>query len=88
LHAIERAVALTRFEELVVDNLPVRIRAYEHWPLVVAADADELVTLDELERRYVIRVLDAVGGNKSSAARVLGLDRTTLYRMLARFGLR
>lgn len=88
LHAIERAVALTRFEELQVEDLPERIRAYKRTPLVVAADADELVTLDELERRYVIRVLEAVGNNKSSAARVLGLDRTTLYRMLSRFGLR
>jgi len=88
LHTIERAVALTRFEELTVDDLSERIRAYKVTPLVFTADADELVTLDELERRYVIRVLDAVGGNKSSAARVLGLDRTTLYRMLARFGLR
>ena len=88
LHTIERAVALTRFEELTVDDLSERIRAYKVTPLVFTADADELVTLDELERRYVIRVLDAVGGNKSNAARVLGLDRTTLYRMLARFGLR
>ena len=88
LHAVERAVALTRFEEITLEDLPGRIAAYKATPLVVAADADELVTLDELERRYVIRVLEAVGGNKSSAARVLGLDRTTLYRMLARFGLR
>ncbi len=88
LHAIERAVALTRFENLVVDDLPKRIQTYKHTPLVIAAHADELVTLEELERRYVIRVLDAVGNNKSSAARVLGLDRTTLYRMLARFRLK
>jgi two-component system response regulator HydG len=88
LNCIERAVALTRFEEITVDDLPERIRAYRRTPLVLAADADELVTLDELERRYVTRVLEAVGGNKSSAARVLGLDRTTLYRMLDRFGLR
>ncbi|CAN5923981.1 sigma-54 dependent transcriptional regulator [soil metagenome] len=88
LNCVERAVALARFEEITVDDLPDRIRAYKHTPLVVAADADELITLDELERRYVIRVVEAVGGNKSSAARVLGLDRTTLYRMLDRFGLR
>jgi two-component system response regulator HydG len=88
LNCVERAVALARFEEISVDDLPDRIRAYKHTPLVVAADADELVPLDELERRYVARVLEAVGGNKSSAARVLGLDRTTLYRMLDRFGLR
>jgi two-component system, NtrC family, response regulator AtoC len=88
LHTMERAVALTRFEEIAVEDLPERIRAYKSTPLVIAADADEIVTLDELERRYVGRVLEMVGGNKSSAARVLGLDRTTLYRMLDRFGLR
>jgi two-component system response regulator HydG len=88
LNSMERAVALTKFEEISVDDLPDRIRAYKRAAIVVAADADELVTLDELERRYVARVMEAVGGNKSSAARVLGLDRTTLYRMLDRFGLR
>jgi DNA-binding NtrC family response regulator len=44
----------------------------------------ELVTLEEVERRYIRKVLDAVGGSKSTAARVLGLDRTTLYRKLER----
>jgi two-component system response regulator HydG len=88
LNTIERAVAMTQFTELVVDDLPERIRSYQRRPLVVAADPDELVSLDELERRYVTRVMEVVGGNKSSAARVLGLDRTTLYRMLDRYGLR
>jgi two-component system response regulator AtoC len=88
LNAVERAVAMARFQEITVEDLPERIRAYRRTPLVVTADADELVTLEELERRYVGRVLEAVGGNKSSAARVLGLDRTTLYRMLGKFGLR
>ena len=43
---------------------------------------DELITLDEMERRYVRQVLDAVGGNKTHAARVLGIDRRSLYRRL------
>lgn len=47
----------------------------------------ELLPLAELERRYILRVLDAVGGNKALAARVLQLDRTTLYRKLERYGL-
>ena len=88
VNCIERAVALARFAELTVDDLPERVRAYPTSPLVLAADADDLVPLEELERRYVVRVLEAVGGNKSSAAKILGLDRTTLYRMMARFGLR
>ena len=44
----------------------------------------ELATLSDLERRYVQRVMVLVGGNKSRAARVLGLDRRTLYWMLER----
>jgi len=88
VNCVERAVALARFEQLTVEDLPEKLRAYAATPIVVAADADELVPLDELERRYMVRVLEAVGGNKSSAARILGLDRTTLYRMMDRFGLR
>jgi transcriptional regulator with GAF, ATPase, and Fis domain len=43
---------------------------------------DELVTLDEMERRYVRHVLGAVSGNKTHAARILGIDRRSLYRKL------
>lgn len=49
------------------------------------ADGDLLPTLDQLERRYIQRVLRLVRGNKSAAARTLGIDRRTLYRKLARF---
>jgi two-component system response regulator HydG len=42
--------------------------------------------MDELERRYILRVLALVGGNKSRAAQVLGFDRRTLYRKLDRYG--
>jgi len=45
----------------------------------------DLPTLDQLERRYIQRVLQELGGNKSAAARTLGIDRRTLYRKLARF---
>jgi len=45
----------------------------------------KLMTLDELERRYFIRVIKVTGGNKSEAARILGIDRRTLYRMAERY---
>ncbi len=51
-----------------------------------ALETSELVALDEIERRYILRVLQAVQGNKSRAAQVLGLDRKTLYRRLERYG--
>ena len=46
-----------------------------------------LPTLDELERRYLLHVLQTVGGNRSRAAEALGIDRRTLYRMAERFGI-
>lgn len=49
-------------------------------------EASQLVALDEIERRHILRVLEAVQGNKSRAAQVLGLDRKTLYRRLERYG--
>lgn len=86
-NSMERAVALTRLEEICVEDLPEKIRDYRFSHVVVAAnDPTELVPLDEVERRYILRVLEAVGGNKTAASRVLGLERKTLYRKLERYG--
>jgi two-component system response regulator AtoC len=83
----ERAVALARYEEVSVDDLPERIRAHTPGKVILSAtDASELVTLEEVERRYILRVLEATGGNKSAAARVLGIERKTLYRKLESWG--
>jgi two-component system response regulator HydG len=66
--------------------LPERIRTYHSSFVVVASDdPTELVPLEEVERRYILRVLESVNGNKTSAARILGLDRVTLYRKLERY---
>jgi two-component system response regulator HydG len=87
-NCMERAVALTRHEELMVDDLPERIQQYESRPFVVAgAEASELVPMKEVERRYIKRVLASVGGSKSAAARILGFDRKTLYRKMQRYDL-
>ena len=84
-NGMERAVALARFEDLVVEDLPLQVREYKASHVLVAAnDPSELVSLAEVERRYVERVMQAVGGNKRRAAQVLGLDRATLYRKLER----
>ncbi|HEX8686749.1 MAG TPA: helix-turn-helix domain-containing protein, partial [Pyrinomonadaceae bacterium] len=54
----------------------------------VHAAADEpLVSLSELEGRHIARALRHTGGNKQAAARLLGIDRTTLQRMIKRHGL-
>ncbi len=86
-NTIERAVALARYEELLPADLPPKVRDHAPSKLVVETDDPrELVTLDELERRYVLRVMEALGGNKSEVTRVLGIDRSTLYRKLERWG--
>ncbi len=85
-NCIERAVALCQFEELTVEDLPERIRAYRSLHVLVAGDdPSELVPLEEVERRYILRVVESVQGNKTAAARLLGLDRATLYRKLERY---
>jgi DNA-binding NtrC family response regulator len=86
-NCLERAVALTRNESIGNADLPEKIRNYRtSHVLVAASDPSELVPLEEVEKRYILRVLEAVGGNKTLAAQVLGLDRKTLYRKLDRYG--
>ena len=85
-NCIERAVALARFEQLTVEDLPEKIRAYRADRVVVSAgDASEIVPLEDLERRYITSVLKIVRDNKSKAAQLLGLDRRTLYRRLEKY---
>ncbi|HVJ92402.1 MAG TPA: sigma-54 dependent transcriptional regulator [Labilithrix sp.] len=87
-NCIERAIALARFEELIVEDLPPKVRDYKPSFIVVATeDPTDLVTMEEVERRYIQRVMEAVGQNKTQAAKVLGFDRTTLYRKLERYKL-
>jgi DNA-binding NtrC family response regulator len=84
-NAIERAVAVTQFAAITVDDLPDRIRDYRVSHVLVAAeDPSELVPMEEVERRYIARVMQSVGGNKTLAAKVLGFDRKTLYNKLGK----
>ncbi len=86
-NAMERAVALAQYEQVTVDDLPDKIRAYRPSHVLIAAeDPSELVPLEEAERRYILRVVETVGGNKTLAARVLGIGRKTLYRKLQQYG--
>ena len=85
-NCIERAVALTGNEEIAVADLPETIRRFRSAELFApGADPSTLTTLEEVERRYILLVLDALGGNKTLAAAKLGLDRKTLYRKLEQY---
>ena len=78
-------MALARTTTLQVTDLPERVREAERARIDFGAeDPEDFVTLEEMERRYVQRVLESVGGNKSHAARILDVDRKTLFRKLKR----
>jgi DNA-binding NtrC family response regulator len=82
-NVMERAVALTRYDQLIPEDLPQSILDHKSSQVVLAGDdPSELLPLQEIERRYIDHVLSACDGNKTKAARVLGLDRKTLYRKL------
>ena len=81
-NAIERAVALGTGPILHVGDLPSNLQygAGERLP-----QNDELLPLDELERRAIMRALRESGGDKLAAARLLGIGKTTLYRKLKQY---
>ncbi|HET6585661.1 MAG TPA: sigma-54 dependent transcriptional regulator [Nannocystaceae bacterium] len=86
-NCIERAVTLCRYSEITVEDLPDKIRDSRPSRLVLDTDdLSQLVPMEEIERRYVLRVFEAVGQNKSLAAKTLGFNRKTLYRKLQRWG--
>jgi two-component system response regulator HydG len=82
-NSIERAVAMCGNGPIDVDHLPKKIQQYESTRIELNLEnTAEMITLEEMERRYVRQVLDSVRGNKTHAARVLGIDRRSLYRRL------
>jgi two-component system, NtrC family, response regulator AtoC len=84
-NCLERAVALAQHDHLGVDDLPERVREFRSSRITIESDDPaSLLPMEEVERRYILRVLEAVGGNKTLAAQVLGFDRRTLYRKLER----
>jgi two-component system response regulator HydG len=83
-NVIERAVALADRHELGVDDLPQQVRERRSQDVLAGALARN-ITLSDLEREYIARVLQAEGGNKTRAAQRLGLDRKTLYRKLEEY---
>ena len=83
-NVLERGVALCQGELIAADDLPPHVREKKPADFLAAAVARRM-TLSELEREYIERVLDDEGGNKTRAAQRLGLDRKTLYRKLEEY---
>ncbi len=92
-NVIERAITLNRNSRITPEDLPARVRNNRP-EVIIEQKGDDLAalfagmpTLDEVERRYLLYVLDAAGGNRSRAAEIIGISRRTIYRMAARFGI-
>ncbi len=83
-NTIERLVVFSRGSIVDLPDLPFKAAAGPDLHERLFAD---LPSLDEIERRYLLHVIEQVGGNRTRAAEVLGIDRRTLYRMAERFGI-
>jgi len=91
-NVIERAITLSQGCGVTADDLPRRIPLEHVNGKTATLSPDDLAdlfsglpSLDELERRYIIHVLDSTGSNRKRTAEILGINRKTLYRMAARF---
>ena len=88
-NVIERGITLSQGGVMTIEDLPPRIRQSHDTPPLSADDLAELFSglpnLDEIERRYILHVLEATGNNRKRTAEILGINRKTLYRMAARF---
>lgn len=86
-NVIERVVSLAHGPLVLPDDLPESVRSGQ--PRTgdeSASGPGGLCTMDEMQKQYLIKVLRETGGNKARAAKILGIDRRTLYRMAERFG--
>jgi len=93
-NVIERAITLNRSGRITPEDLPARVRCNQPKAVDGAETLDDLASLfkdlpslDEVERRYLLHVLEVTGGNRSRAAEVIGISRRTIYRMAERFGI-
>jgi len=84
-NCIERCVALATGETLEVEHLPLELRGTS-LEVEEVREPESMASLFDVERRHVLRVLEAADGNKSRAARILGIDRKTLHARLLRYG--
>jgi len=90
-NVVERAVSLAHGPLILPNDLPEPVRTAvpsvgEDMSGRSPGQEERMLTLEEVEKRHLIRVLRETGGNKARAAKILGIDRRTLYRMAERFG--
>jgi DNA-binding NtrC family response regulator len=79
-HTIERAIILSAHPIILPEDLPGKM--FEEIKGAEILLPEKSLSLREVEKRYVLKVLDETKGNKKKASEILGIDRTTLYRIL------
>ena len=80
---IQHAAALSEEDKLTIQDLPPRLRRLE----LQYGDTDELMPMDEMEKRYIARVLSKTGYNIKSSVEILKMSRTTLWRKIKKYGI-
>ncbi|GIX06667.1 MAG: sigma-54-dependent Fis family transcriptional regulator [Candidatus Poribacteria bacterium] len=83
-NVLQRAILLEESQTLHLESLPPEVRSAAHLPALLGEE-EEVLPLDELERRAIQHALRVTEGNISQAARLLGINRVTLYRKLRRY---
>jgi DNA-binding NtrC family response regulator len=84
-NCLERMMALAQNDTVDLADLPEGIRNHRSQHVIDLHDTREIVSLAEIEERYIRHVIKLLGGNKSQAAVVLGIDRRTLHRRLHKY---
>lgn len=75
---VERAIIIEKGPLITPESLPQTIKMFQ----IETIEPDKVKTIDELNREYAEKVLDLLGGNRSKAADMLGISRTSLWRIL------
>jgi transcriptional regulator with PAS, ATPase and Fis domain len=75
---IQRAVALADSDEILLTDLPARLNHGKPWPVI----QDDLLSMEEVEKRHITKVLESVAYNKTQACDILKIPRTTLWRRM------
>jgi two-component system, NtrC family, response regulator AtoC len=82
-NCVQAALTFAGEGRIDFEDLPTAVRSHSALPGQRGTSTDPS-SLEKVELEHILRVLEAVGGNKAAAARVLRIDRTTLYRKLER----
>ncbi|MBT8763433.1 sigma-54-dependent Fis family transcriptional regulator [Desulfohalobiaceae bacterium Ax17] len=80
---IQRAIALSDTDVIMPEHLPADIQHFSF----ESVDANSLISLEEMEKRHIARVLELTGYDRQMTSAILGLPRTTLWRKMKKYGL-